>query len=207
MRPGIVFADEADAADEPAPLVATTVKVYSIPSVNPVTTTDVPVVVAVILPGFEVTVYEVIVFPPLDAGADHDTVTCPTSGTKVVIVGAPGTVYGVTEEDAVDALELPALLVAITVNVYGVPLLNPVTVALVPDEVAVILPGLDVTVYKVIAFPPLELGADHDTATCVSPLVPDTPVGALGTVYGVTEEDAADALEFPAPFLATTVNV
>ena len=70
-----------------------------------------------------------------------------------------------------------------------------------------ILSGLEVTVYKVIAFPPFELGADHDTATCPFPLVPDTPVGALGTVYGVTEEDAVDALEFPAPFVATTVNV
>ena len=87
------------------------------PSVNPVTAIDVPVVVAVILPGFEVTVYDVIAFPPLEAGAVHDTVTCPISGTKVVIAGAPGTVYGVTDEDAVDALELPASLVAVTVNV------------------------------------------------------------------------------------------
>jgi len=69
-----------------------------------------------------------------------------------------------------------------------VPFVNPDTVAVVPDDVvAVKLPGLDFTVYNVIDEPPFATGAVHDTATCPSPLVPDTPVGAPGTVNLIRE--------------------
>src|SRR3989344_3255810 len=54
-------------------------------------------------------------------------------------------VYGVTLFDAADAEEVPTELVAVTVKVYGVPLVRPVTVAKVPLVVAVIPPGLEVT--------------------------------------------------------------
>jgi hypothetical protein len=37
--------------------------------------------------------------------------------------------------------------------------------------------------------------------------VPETLVGAPGTVLGVTDVDATEAAEFPAALVATTVNV
>ena len=48
--------------------------------------------------------------------------------TAVTVVGAPGTVRGVTAVLAVDGALVPAALVAVTVNVYAVPLVRPVTV-------------------------------------------------------------------------------
>jgi hypothetical protein len=51
-----------------------------------------------------------------------------------VIVGN-GTI-GVTELEALDAADVPLALVAVTVNVYAVPLVNPETViGLAPDPV------------------------------------------------------------------------
>ena len=69
-----------------------------------------------------------IVAPPFDAGAVQATVTDVALATVAVpIVGAPGTVAGVTALDAVDALDVPAEFVAVVVNVYGVPFVKPVT--------------------------------------------------------------------------------
>jgi hypothetical protein len=45
----------------------------------------------------------------------------------------------------------------VTVNVYAVPLLNPLTVIGLDAPVPVNPPGLDVTVYPVIALPPVAL--------------------------------------------------
>ena len=55
-------------------------------------------------------------------------------------------------------------------------MVNPVTVADVLAVVAVKLPGEDVTVYWVIAAPPSDAGAVHDTVACPLPPVADTPV-------------------------------
>lgn len=54
--------------------------------------------------------------------------------------------------------------------------------------------------------PPFDTGADHDTVTCVSLGIPLTPVGAPGTVRGVTDEVASEAAPSPAAFVATTEN-
>jgi hypothetical protein len=51
------------------------------------------------------------------------------------------------------------MFLAFTVNVYAVPLVKPVTVRGEEAPDASILPGLAVTMYPVIAEPPLELGA------------------------------------------------
>jgi hypothetical protein len=66
----------------------------------------------------------------------------------VAAVGAPGTVNGVTELEASEAALLPAAFAAVTVKVYAVPGVNPVTVALVAVLAAVALspPGAEVTV-------------------------------------------------------------
>jgi hypothetical protein len=62
---------------------------------------------------------------------------------------------GVTAAEAADAVESPRGFVAVTVNVYAVPLVSPVTLAVVPPVVlAVLPPGVAVTVYAVIGEPP-----------------------------------------------------
>jgi hypothetical protein len=55
-------------------------------------------------------------------------------------------VYGVAELLAELAELVPAAFVAVTVNVYAVPLVRPDTVIGLVDPVPVILPGEDVTV-------------------------------------------------------------
>jgi len=53
---------------------------------------------------------------------------------------------GVTAAEAADAGPVPTLLVAVTVKVYAVPLVSPVTTIGLAVPVAVIAPGLAVTV-------------------------------------------------------------
>ena len=67
--------------------------------------------------------------------------------------------------------------------------------------------GDEVTVYPVIALPPVDAGAVQLTTDDAFATVPETPVGAPGTVLGVTPKDAAEAAEFPAALVATTLNV
>jgi hypothetical protein len=64
----------------------------------------------------------------------------------VPIVGAPGTVAGVTEFEAELSKLLPLVFVAITVKVYAVPLVRPDTVIGLPEPVPVKPPELEVTV-------------------------------------------------------------
>ncbi len=71
---GTTALEAAEAGLVPAALVAVTVKVYEVPSVRPVTVHDVVLVVQVLPPTDEVTVYPVMARPPLDPGAVHDTV-------------------------------------------------------------------------------------------------------------------------------------
>ncbi len=118
---------------------------------RPVTVAVVVLPLAVVTltpPGDEVTVYEVMGAPPLETGAVQLTVACAFAAVALIAVGAPGTVAGVTELDGVDAALGPTALVAVTVNVYAVPLLSPVTTALVAlaPTFAVNPPGDDVTV-------------------------------------------------------------
>ena len=109
------------------------------------------------------------------AGGVKVTVACATPAVAVTPVGAFGMVQvllhtaafvqmleqhcispeqllakdkhiGVTALDALEAAEVPAEFVAVTVNVYDVPLVRPVTVWVVLDPDDVNPPGLDVTV-------------------------------------------------------------
>jgi len=59
----------------------------------------------------------VIAAPPLFAGAVNVTVACPLAATADTLVGAPGVVAGVTAEEAVEAVPVPTLFVAVTVKV------------------------------------------------------------------------------------------
>ena len=87
-----------------------------------------------------------IALPPLDTGALHETVAWPSLGAALTPVGAPGTDAGVTAGEATDAALVPIEFVAVTVNVYAVPSVRPVTTAVVPVVLAVKPPGDDVTV-------------------------------------------------------------
>ena len=84
--------------------------------------------------------------PPVEAGADHASVTWVFPGVAVLRVGAPGTVRGVAERPF-EAAPCPATFVALTVNEYEVPLVRPETVqpsAPLVEQVAP--PGLAVAV-------------------------------------------------------------
>ena len=74
-------------------------------------------VVQVNEPGDDVTVYAVTALPPLLEGAFHETTTDESPNAPDTEVGTPGTVAGTTAPEAVDAEPLPALFVAVTVNV------------------------------------------------------------------------------------------
>ena len=98
--------------------------------------------------------------PPLLAGAVKATVALALPAVAVPIVGAPGTVaatFGVTLFDATEGAPVPKALVAATVQVTAVPLVNPVTV--IGDAAPVFERPPQVAVYPVIALPPLLAGA------------------------------------------------
>jgi len=94
---------------------------------------------------------------------------------------------GVTEFEAADAGLVPIAFVAVTVKVYAVPLVKPVTVMGLVVPVAVKLPGFDVTVNTVIALPPVLVGAVNDTVASPFPAVAVPIVGASGAVTGATD--------------------
>ena len=123
-----------------------------------------PVVVHVMLPGDEVTLYPVMADPPLEADAVHDTTELALAlDVAVTPVGAAASVAGVTLLEAADATPVPAALVAVTVKVYDEPAVRPLVtvqlVAVATDAVQVPPPVLAVTVYPLMATPPLEAGS------------------------------------------------
>ena len=104
--------------------------------------------------------------PPFEAGGEKVTVACALPAVAVPIVGAPGTVAGVTLFEAAEAGPVPIALVALTVKVYAVPFVKPVTVIGLDAPDAVMLPGLEVTVYEVMGLPPFEAGGVKVTVAC-----------------------------------------
>ena len=86
-------------------------------------------------------------------------VVLPVFGLTEMMVGPPLT-SGVTALLDEEAGPVPTPFVAFTLKVYAVPFVNPVTVQLVAGAVAVHEPpGAPVTVYPVIAEPPVFVGA------------------------------------------------
>jgi hypothetical protein len=80
------------------------------------------------------------------AGGVNEIVTCPFPATALTLVGASGMVVGVTAELATELVLVPAALLAVTVNVYAVPFVSPVTVIGEPPPVALKPPTFEVTV-------------------------------------------------------------
>ena len=84
--------------------------------------------------------------PPLSEGVVQESATWVLPAVAEREVGAFGVVAGVTALDALDALPVPTLLVAVTVKVYEVPFVSPVTVIGEAEPVPVNDPGVLVTV-------------------------------------------------------------
>jgi len=96
---------------------------------------------------------------------------------------------GVTEADTTDAGESPTALVATTLNVTAVELANPVIAHVVAPIVVQVRPLDAVTRYPVMADPPFDEGAVHDTSAAPFRAEPVTAVGAPGTLgWGVRVE-------------------
>ena len=128
---GVTAEEEADGTESPISLVATTVNVYGVPLVRPVTTQEEALAAALHVnpPGEDTTVKPVSAVPPLFAGAVKETVAAPAVLTAAdTDVGAPGSVAGVAAIDAVDKSEVSEALVAVALNVYADPFVNPVQV-------------------------------------------------------------------------------
>ena len=106
------------------------------PTVRPVngSVVVVPFVVdAVMPPGFAVTVYFVIALEPFVAGAVQLTVAPPGrfATAETAVGAASGVVAARIGFDGTDALLGPMAFDAVTVKVYSVPGVRPVTTALV----------------------------------------------------------------------------
>jgi hypothetical protein len=161
--------------------------------------------------GLEVAVYAVIRLPPFEPHIEKLTDACPFPAVALTPVGASGTAVGVTLFEGLDGAPVsPALFVAVTVKVYAIPFVRPVTViGLAP--VWVIPPGFEVAVYELMELPPLERGGVKLTfADPLPATVAETPVGGPGAAeveVGVTLFDAAEAGPVPAALVAVTVKV
>jgi hypothetical protein len=102
------------------------------------------------VPTYGVTVYETIALPPAE-GAVQVTPAWLEAGDARTLVGAPGGEFeGVTAFDAADGEPVPLALLAVTVNVYVVPLVRPVIVALVADADTFVVGCAVVPMYGVI---------------------------------------------------------
>ena len=86
----------------------------------------------------------------MEAGAVHDTteeaLAFEVAVTVVGALGAVDGVAGVAGPEAADGWLVPMTLVAVTVKVYVVPLVRPVTVHEVATVTHVMPPGAEVTV-------------------------------------------------------------
>jgi len=190
----------------PTAFVAVTVKVYAVPLLRPVTVIGDAAPLTLMPPGEEVTVYEVIAEPPLEAGGVNAIEAWVFPAVAVPIVGGPGTAPGVTLFEGADAGPVPTALVALTVNVYAVPLVSPLRMMGEPGPLATIAPGEDVAVYDVTG-EPFDAAAVNATPACVLPAAAMRFVGAPGTPAGVTLFDGADAGPAPTALVAVTVKV
>jgi hypothetical protein len=212
MVTGVEGADATEV--RPSVFVAVTVNVYEVPDVSPLTVmvpepacSTMPVIPS----GFDVAVYLVIVAPPFDVGAVNATSTLFVAVfVAAPITGAPGAPFVATDPEGTDAPEVkPAVFVAVTVNVYEVPAVSPVT-SMVPPPACSKVPdppaGIDVAVYCVMSEPPFNAGAVNETFAVVDPVTVATTFP--GTPIVVTDPEGLDAPEErPVVFVAVTVNV
>lgn len=109
---------------------------------------------------------------------------CAPGLAKVIVCVASGVVLF----DAADGAPVPAELVAVTVKVYAVPSVRPVTTQGELAQLPVKLPGTLLAVYWVIDAPPVNAGGVKLIDACAFPAVAVPIVGAPGTT-AATEND------------------
>jgi hypothetical protein len=152
----------------------------------------------------------------LETGGVKVTVAVSSPTLTLRDVGAPGTVAAFTAIDAVEVSEIPIALLAVATYLYSVPFVKPVTVQLVAGAFTVQLAFGDsglpevssaVTVYEVIAEPPLSSGAVNETTADAFAVVAVSPVGGPGILAGVTADDAAESVDVPEAFVAVVLNL
>jgi hypothetical protein len=112
--------------------------------VSPVTTSGEDPPVALNAP--HVAVYEVMGEPPLEAGGANATVASALPAVALRIVGAPGTPAGVTLFELAEGGPVPTAFVALTVKVYVIVFVRPITVMGEAGPLATTPPGAEVTV-------------------------------------------------------------
>ena len=187
---GIREADAEEATELPVAFIARTVNVTGVPLVRPVTESDntLPTVTGLPpLPTDGVTLYPVIAEPPFKAGAVQETIAEFIPASAETPVGWEGSdALGIIGDACVRGEFKPLAFVALTINETNVPLVRPVTEAVrtfpTITEVPADAPTYGVTVYRVIAELPLEVGAVHETVAAPLPATAETPVGALGAL-------------------------
>jgi hypothetical protein len=154
--------------------------------------------------------------PPLETGGVKVTVAVSSPTLTLRDVGAPGTVAAFTAIEAVEVSEIPIALLAVATYLYSVPFVKPVTVQLVAGAFTVHvlfgdsgLPEVSraVTVYEVIAEPPLSSGAVNETTADAFAVVAVSPVGGPGILAGVTADDATESVDVPVAFVAEVSNL
>jgi hypothetical protein len=127
---GIATADSAEGAPSPFAFVAVTVHVYDFPFDRPATTIgELAPPSEPAAPPFEdaqSAVYPVIGLPPSN-GVVNETVICALPGVTDGCAGGSGTRLGITGADAGDGELGPCTFAAVTVHVYVLPLVRPVT--------------------------------------------------------------------------------
>jgi hypothetical protein len=98
--------------------------------------------------------------------------------------------------------EIEAAAEATRTNQHTCPLVKPATTIGEALAEPVKPPGLEVATKPLVitASPPLN-AAEKVMVACAFPRTAETPVGAEGTVAGVTEEEAPDATELPMTFV------
>jgi hypothetical protein len=100
-----------------------TLNVYGEPFVSPVISQSRSGAIVTQLPDtilfeeYAVTVYPVIAEPLLLMGTSQDTVAEASDATAVTFIGTDGAAMIAASEEAVDGEEVPAMLVAVTLNV------------------------------------------------------------------------------------------
>ena len=77
----------------------------------------------------------------------NETEAAPDDGVAIRFVGARGIGLNNTGDDGIDIGDVPDAFVAVIVNVYVVPFVNPLTIMGLDEPVVVIPPGLEVIVY------------------------------------------------------------
>ena len=143
---------------------------------------------------------EATVYVEATPSAVKVTRTAPVPAKATVGV-AKGVVPGASDADASETVEAVEPPVGVTVNVYDVPFVSPVTVQLWAPEgtvtelatVQVELPGVEVTVYSVATPSATKL-------TLMAPVPAFATVGVGSAVVGVSEAEAAeivDVVPFP----------